>query len=221
MTDFERNLIYIIYEGFGGACSYDQSLKLCGGSSTPLDNLIDQGYLKKYSIDDTDFIICCHKVYTMAGNESQNYRITAYNLKKSCLLAEYWLQRKANVDEMANHLPLGTMHQRTMGPMDEHIDYLHRQNIYVWQTDLKRKRRDFVYFPKSNDWGTIAKTIMKFYDNQGLFDDVFEVTPYLEVIVPNKHTIANVQSKLSGKYWWVNDQLTFTVLSCEATKDLI
>lgn len=213
------DIVGLIYEAFGGACSEEQALRFDECEPEIIEELINAGYLRREIIDGTSFLICRHSVFAAAGNPNQNFRVTTYNLNKCCLLAERWLTVDTCVPAILKMLDLGNMHQRTMGVWDEHTTYLHSQNCYVrYTTDTSRC---FTWFPKSDDPLTVAKGIQKFFDEESLFPDAGAITPYLEVIVPNEKRKEAIYHHIKGSYWYIHRRLEINILRCSATIDLI
>lgn len=223
MTDIQRTILYVIYEAFGGACSLRQALLLDEVTQTDIDELVEGEYLRVKDIDGEKFIICRHSVYTMAGNSNQNYRLTTYNLKKSCLLAEFWLVKQGvhSVRAVAKVLTQGTMHQQSLGPWEDYLAALHAQGCYEWLTIPEEQERYMVLFPKSNDPLTISKAIKKFFDNEALLPDYDKLEPHLAVCVPNERIREAVLKRIDARYWWIGETLDIFPLECPDTKDLI
>lgn len=223
MTDMQKTTVYVIYEAFGGACSLRHALLLDEVTQADIEELENGGYLRIEDIGGEKFVICRHCVYAMGGNDNQNYRLTTFNLKKSCLLAEYWLAKQDihSVRVIAHMLTQGTMHQQSMGPWDEYMTYLHGQGCYEWFAIPEEKTRYMVLFPKSNNPLTLSKAIKRFFDNQGNFEDIAEIQPHLSVCVPNERVKEGVLKRIDGRYWWIHDRLEIFTLECPDTKDLI
>ena len=90
-------LLYVLLFAFGGACSKRQLMELEEATEPLLKDLITYNIVKVAYIDKKAFIICKNSVFKHFGI-NQNYRLNAYNLKKSCLLAEYWLLCHSNAE---------------------------------------------------------------------------------------------------------------------------
>lgn len=223
LDDIQKEILYVLYEAFGGACSVRQAFLLDEITPKVIEELVIGGYLRREMICGTKLIVCRHAVYAMADNGHQNYRMTAYNIKKSCLLAEYWTvaQKYHSVHTIAAVLRYGTMHQQSMGPWDEYMAYLHSQGFYERFTIPEENTRHFVLFPKSHDPLTLSKAIKKFFDNQGMFSDIDEIQPHLSVCVPNDRVKGGILKRIDGRYWWIQDRLEIFTLECPDTKDLI
>lgn len=223
LDDRLNNFLYVIYEAFGGACSLRQALLLDGITLADIDALVEDGYLKTEEIGETKFVICRHCVYRMGGNNNQNYRLTTYNIRKSCQLADYWLDRQGvrSIRIIVRLLTQGTMHQQSLGPWEDYLSDLHAQGCYEWFTVPEEEARYMVLFPKSNDPLTISRAIKKFFDNEGKFSDISEIKPYLSVCVPNERIKNGVLKRLDAHYWWIQKRLEIFTLECPDTKDLI
>lgn len=221
MNNESMLLLEFIYEACGGACSECQVLMMDEVYPETIDDLIEQGYIRRHIVDDKSFLICRHAVYRLAGNANQNYRLTTYNLKKSCLLAEYWLNISISLKDIVSRLQCSTMHQRTLGPWDDYMSYLHSQDCYAQPLTPTDGIRYFVWFPRSQDPLTIAKWIRKFFDEQGRFDDGMEVTPYLGVRVADTRLIPAILKRIDGRYWWIRDRLCLFEMNCPDTRNLI
>lgn len=223
MTDIQKNILYVIYEAFGGACSLRQALLLDEIGQKDIEELEKGGYIRIEDIGGTEFIVCRHCVYRMGGNDNQNYRLTTYNIKKSCLLAEFWLVKQDvhSVRVIAELLKQGTMHQQSLGPWEDYLSALHAQGCYEWFTIPEEGPRYMVLFPKSNDPLTLAKGIKKFFDEQGNFSDIAMIEPCLSVCVPNERIKEAVLKRIDARYWWIQDRLEIFTLECPDTKDLI
>lgn len=223
MTDIQKNILYVIYEAFGGACSLRQALLLDEVTPEDIEKLVAGEYLRKKIIDGETFLICRHCVYRMGGNDNQNYRLTTYNIKKSCLLAEFWLVKQDvhSIRVIAELLKQGTMHQQSLGPWESYLSILHTQGCYEWFTIPEEGARYMVLFPKSSDPLTLAKGIKKFFDEQGNFSDIATIEPCLSVCVPNERIKEAVLKRIDARYWWIQDRLEIFTLECPDTKDLI
>lgn len=221
LTNIEINIIYTIYEAFGGACSLRQLLQLEDATQEIVVGLVEDNYLRITYIDDTPFVVCRHLVYRCASNDNQNYRLTTYNIKKSCLLAEYWLSKHTSARTIAAMLPYGTMHQNTTGAWDEYMAYLHAQGYYEYFAIPEEQTRYMVYFPKSNDPMTLANNIKRFFDNEGKFEDIADLSPYLTVYVPTERIKDAILRRIDARYWWIMNRLEILPLACPDTTDLI
>ena len=221
LSDTQRSILYVIYDAFGGCCTMEQALMLDEVTEAIIDKLVEENYLRIDEIDSTDFLICRHSVYSMFGNGNQNFRMTAYNLKKGCLMAEYWLTEHHSILTILAMLAHGTMHQNTIGMWDEHTTYLHSQGCFAKYTLPEERARYFVCFPKSQDPLRLSQTIRRFFDEQGEFLDINEIEPYLSVRVANDRIKEAVLKRIDARHWWIRDRLDFFVLQCDATQNLI
>lgn len=216
-----EKILYVIYECFGGACAERQALELDEVTPEVLDELVEEQFLRRVELDETTFLVVRHPVYVAAGNANQNYRLTAYNLRKSCLLADFWLLTHHSVVSILALLTQGTMYQHSLGPWDEQSSYLHSQDCYAYCVLPEDKARHFVWFPKTQDPLTLSRNIKKFFDTEGAFDDIDELSPHLHVRVASEKMRDAVLSKFDGHYWWIRDRLDFFILNNENTRDLV
>lgn len=223
LNDMQKTILYDIYEGFAGACSLRQVLMLDEVTQKDIDELSEAGYLRTQEIGDKQFVICRHSVFSMAGNGNQNYRLTAYNLKKSCLLAEFWIEKQniRSIWVIEHILTQGTMHQQSLGPWEGYLSELHTQGCYEWFTIPEEHIRYMILFPKSHNPLTLSKAIKKFFDNQAKFSDIDEIQPHLSVCVPNDRVKEAVLKRIDGRYWWIHDRLEIFTLECPDTLNMI
>lgn len=223
LNDIQKEILHVIYEAFGGACSVRQALLLDEITPEVIEELVAKGYLRREMICDTEFIVCRHAVYLMADNGHQNYRMTAYNIRKSCLLSEYWIieQKCHSVHTIAAMLRCGTMYQQSLGPWEDYLSELHTQGCYEWFTIPEEHIRYMILFPKSHNPLTLSKAIKKFFDNQAKFSDIDEILPHLSVCVPNERVKEAILKRIDGRYWWIHDRLEIFTLECPDTLNMI
>lgn len=221
LSDTQRSILYVIYDAFGGCCTMGQALMLDEVTEDIIDELAEMNYLRIYEIDGTKFLICRHSVYAMFGNGNQNFRLTSYNLKKGCLMAEYWLSEHHSVRTILAVLAQGTMHQNTIGMWDIYTTYLHSRGYYAKYTSPDEGFRYFIFFPKSQAPSTIAKNIKQFFDDQGSFLDIDEIRPCLSVRVANDKIKEGVLNRIDARHWWILDRVDIFVLNCSDTQNLI
>lgn len=211
------NLLYVLLFTFGGACSKRHLLTLEEATEPLLKDLITYNIIKVSYIDKKAFIICKNAVYKHFGI-NQNYRLNAYNLKKSCLLAEYWLLCHSNAETIIKTINKGNLHQYNPKQYTDYITYLHSQNCYIRFLTDNPKTIHFVYFPKSSNPKTIALFIKSFY-NEIAIDD--KVIYRLSVRLYHKEQKNKILRHIDGRYWYILDKIHFFELNCPETLNII
>ena len=136
-------------------------------------------------------------------------------------MAEYWLSEYQSIWTILTALSHGTMHQNTIGLWDEHITRLHSQGCFVKDTSAEEMVRYFVFFPKTQDPLTLSKTIKRFFDEEGNFEDIDEFQPRLSVRVASERVKTAVLKRIDARHWWIINRLNIFVLNCDATQNLI
>ncbi len=204
LNTYQEELKAVMF-AFGGACSQRQLLQLTEFDEKTIKELCLYNVLKKVIIGKIPFIICRNSVYKHFGI-NQNYRLNAYNLKKSCLLCEYWLLCHNSIKTINDVLNKGNMKQYQANHYTEYIDYLHSQGCYIRFTTDNPQTIHFVYFPKSQNSKTIAIFIKNFYNT--ISTD--EKTVYkLSVRLTDKHQQNRVLKHIDGRYWYILDKIHF------------
>ena len=212
------DLLYVLLFAFGGACSKRQLLTLEEATEPLLKDLITYNIIKVSYIDKKAFVICKNAVFKHFGI-NQNYRLNAYNLKKSCLFAEYWLLCHSSIETIIKTISKGNLHQHTPKHYTDYITYLHSQNCYIrFLTDNPRTIH-FVYFPKSSNSKTIAIFIKNFYHNIATTD---KNTIYrLSVRLYDKEQKNKILKHIDGRYWYILDKIHFFELNCPDTLNIV
>lgn len=216
LNTYQEELRVIMY-AFGGTCSKRQLLQLQEFDEKTIKELCSYNILKKVVIDRTAFIICKNSVYKHF-NINQNYRLNAYNLKKSCLLAEYWLLCHNSTRTINDVLNKGNMEQYQIKHYTEYIDYLHSQGCYIRFTTDNPQTIHFVYFPKSQNPKTIAIFIKNFYNTISTDDNTIYK---LSVRLNDKQQQNKVLKHIDGRYWYILDKLHFFTLNCPETLNIV
>lgn len=229
LTTKEAHICYIVYDAFSGACLERQLLSFSDISDDDIDELVKKKLLKRYEIEGLRFLIVRHAFYKWIENPDRNFAITGYHLKKSALLAEYWLTKFSTVPLhcglVLNGLRAGTMNQHRKTGWSDYLTRLHAQGFYeecvVPKEDGKHGVRLMVYFPQSQSPATVAKRVKDFFDRESEFEDSGEIEPHLTVCVASDRAKAAILRRIDGRYWWVLERLSFLVLKCSATQNLI
>ena len=175
------------------------------------------------------FLIVRHAFYKYIGNPNRNFALTGYNLKKSALLAEYWLAKFPTVPVhcrlVLDGLKAGTMSQHRKADWSGYLTRLHAQGFYsegiVPKDDNRHGVRLMVYFPQSTNPATIAKRIKDFFDSESEFEDIDEIEPRLTVCVPSERARNAILRRIDGRYWWIMERLDFITLTCPDVAGLI
>jgi len=205
------DLLYVLLFAFGGACSKRQLLTLEEATEPLLKDLITYNIIKVSYIDKKAFIICKNAVFKHFGI-NQNYRLNAYNLKKSCLLAEYWLLCHNNAETIIKTINKGNLHQYKPKQYTDYITYLHTQNCYIrFLTDNPRTIH-FVYFPKSSNPKTIAIFIRNFYNNIVAADT--NTIYRLSIRLYDEEQKNRILRHIDGRYWYILNKIHFFKLNC-------
>ncbi len=210
--------LYVLLFAFGGACSKNQLLKLNEFSNSVIKELTQYNILKTEIIDKTTFIICKNAVYRYFGID-QNYRLTAYNIKKSCLLAEYWLLCHSSIKTIKSTIDKGNLHQFKTIPYNDYINYLHSQGCYIRFLTDNPKTIHFVYFPKSSNPNTIAIFIKSFYNSISNTDN--DTVYRLSVRLSSTEQKNKILKHIDGRYWYILDKIHFFELNCLETLNII
>ncbi len=210
--------LYVLLFAFGGACSKSQVLKLDEFSNAVVKHLTAYNILKTEIIDKTTFIICKNAVYRYFGID-QNYRLTAYNIKKSCLLTEYWLLCHTSIKTIINTINKGNLHQFKAIPYNDYISYLHSQGCYIRFLTDNPKTIHFVYFPKSSNPKTIAIFIKSFYNSISNTDN--DTVYRLSVRLSSAEQKNKILKHIDGRYWYILDKIHFFELNCLETLNII
>lgn len=216
LETYQEELHALLF-AFGGACSKAQILRLDEFSESILKELSRYNILKVIHINKAPFIICRNSVYKYF-DINQNYRLNAYNLKKSCLLAEYWLLCHHSTQAINKTLNKGNMAQYRLRRYTDYIDYLHTQGCYFRFLTDNPKTIHFVYFPKSSNPQTIAIFIKNFYNNISTDDKVIY---RLSVRLFGKHQKDKILKHIDGRYWYIADKIKFFELNCPETLNII
>ena len=229
LTAKEAQICYIIYDAFGGACLERQLLSFSDISDDDIGKLVKRKFIKRYEIESLRFLIVRHAFYKWVGNPNRNFAMTGYHLKKSALLAEYWLAKFPTVPLhcrlVLDGLKAGTMSQHRKADWSGYLTRLHAQGFYsegiVPKDDNRHGVRLMVYFPQSTNPATIAKRIKDFFDSESEFEDIDEIEPRLTVCVPSERAKAAILRRIDGRYWWVLKRLDFITLTCPEVAGLI
>ena len=228
-TPKEVQILEVVYDAFGGACLERQLLAFSDVSHDNIDKLARKNFLKRYEVEGLRFLIVRHAFYKYIGNPNRNFTLTGYNLKKSALLAEYWLTKFPTVPLhcglVLDGLKAGTMSQHRKAGWSDCLTRLHAQGFYsegiVPKDDGKHGVRLVVYFPQSTNPATIAKRIKGFFDSESEFEDIGEIEPRLTVCVASKRARDAILRRIDGRYWWIMERLDFTTLTCPEGAGLI
>lgn len=212
------NLLYVLLFAFGGCCSKRQLLTLEEATEPLLKDLITYNILKVVYIDKKSFIICKNSIYKHFGI-NQNYRLNAYNLKKSCLLAEYWLLCHSKAETIIKTINKGNLHQYTPKQYTDYTTYLHAQGCYIRFITDNPRTIHFVFFPKSSNPKTIAIFIKNFYNNISLTDE--NTICRLSVRLYDKEQKNRILKHIDGRYWYILDKIHFFELNCFETMNII
>lgn len=212
------NQLYVLMFAFGGACSQKQLLSLEDFSNDIIKELILYNILKSKVINKKVFIICRNSVYRFFGIE-QNYRLSAYTLKKSCLLAEYWLSCHTKTETIIKTIQKGNLHQFNQTIYNNYISYLHSQGCYIRFLTDNPKTIYFVFFPKSNNPKTISIFIKNFFNGISAIDDncIYKLSIRLNDI-DKKNKILKY---IDGRYWYILENIHFFELNCQETINII
>lgn len=229
LTAKEAQICYIIYDAFGGACLERQLLSFSDISDDDIGKLVKRKFIKRYEIESLRFLIVRHAFYKWVGNPNRNFAMTGYHLKKSALLAEYWLTKFPTVPLhcrlVLDGLKVGTMSQHRKAGWSGYLIRLHAQGFYsegiVPKDDGKHGVRLMVYFPQSTNPATIAKRIKGFFDSESEFEDIDEIEPRLAVCVASERVKTAILRRIDGRYWWVLERLNFMTLTCPEVSGLI
>ena len=229
LTEKEVQILEVVYDAFGGACLERQFLAFSDISDDDIDKLVKKNFLKRYEVEGLRFLIVRHAFYKYIGNPNRNFTLTGYNLKKSALLAEYWLAKFPTVPLhcrlVLDGLRAGTMSQHRKTGWSDYLTRLHAQGFYeecvVPKEDGKHGVRLVVYFPQSTNPATIAKHIKGFFDRESEFEDSSEIEPRLTVCVASDRAKAAILRRIDGRYWWVLERLNFMTLTCPEVSGLI
>lgn len=228
-TPKEVQILEVVYDAFGGACLERQLLAFSDISDDDIDELAKKNFLKRYEVEGLRFLIIRHAFYKLIGNPNRNFTLTGYNLKKSALLAEYWLAKFPTVPLhcrlVLDGLKAGTMSQHRKADWSDCLTRLHAQGFYsegiVPKDDNRHGARLMVYFPQSTNPATIAKRIKDFFDRESEFEDIGEIEPRLTVCVASERARDAILRRIDGRYWWVLKRLDFTTLTCPEVAGLI
>ena len=212
-----HNELHALLFAFGGCCSKRQLLCLDEFQEKTIKELCTYNILKKVSISKTTYVICKNAVYRHFGI-NQNYRLTSYNLKKSCLLAEYWLLCHHSTKTINDVLSKGNMHQYKTTHYTDYIDYLHTQGCYFRFLTDNPQTIHFVFFPKSSNSKTIALFIKRFYNDIATDDKVIY---RLSVRLYDKHQKDKILKHIDGRYWYILDKIHFFELNCIDTLNIV
>lgn len=229
LTAKEVQILEVVYDAFGGACLERQLLAFSDVSHDDIDELAKKNFLKRYEVEGLRFLIVRHAFYKLIGNPNRNFTLTGYNLKKSALLAEYWLAKFPTVPLhcglVLDGLRAGTMSQRRKTGWSDYLTRLHAQGFYeeciVPKEDGKHGVRLMVYFPQSQSPATVAKRIKDFFDRESEFEDSGEIEPRLTVCVASKRARDAILRRIDGRYWWIMERLDFAMLTCPEVAGLI
>lgn len=229
LTEKEVEILEVVYDAFGGACLERQFLAFSDISDDDIDKLVKKNFLKRYEVEGLRFLIVRHAFYKYIGNPNRNFTLTGYNLKKSALLAEYWLAKFPTVPLhcrlVLDGLKVGTMSQHRKADWSDCLTRLHAQGFYsegiVPKDDNRHGVRLMVYFPQSQTPATIAKRIKDFFDRESEFEDIGEIEPRLTVCVASERARNAILRRIDGRYWWVLKRLDFTTLTCPEVAGLI
>ena len=229
LTAKEVQILEVVYDAFGGACLERQLLAFSDVSHDNIDKLARKNFLKRSEVEGLRFLIVRHAFYKYIGNHNRNFTLTGYNLKKSALLAEYWLAKFPTVPLhcrlVLDGLKAGTMSQHRKADWSDCLTRLHAQGFYsegiVPKDDNRHGVRLMVYFPQSTNPATIAKRIKDFFDCESEFEDIGEIEPRLTVCVPSERARNAILRRIDGRYWWVLERLNFMTLTCPEVSGLI
>lgn len=229
LTEKEVEILEVVYDAFGGACLERQFLAFSDISDDDIDKLVKKNFLKRYDVEGLRFLIVRHAFYKYIGNPNRNFTLTGYNLKKSALLAEYWLTKFPTVPLhcglVLDGLKAGTMSQHRKADWSDCLTRLHAQGFYsegiVPKDDDRHGVRLMVYFPQSTNPATIAKRIKGFFDSESEFVDIGEIEPCLTVCVPSERARDAILRRIDGRYWWIMERLDFITLTCPEVAGLI
>ena len=229
LTAKEAQICYIIYDAFGGACLERQLLAFSDVSHDDIDELAKKNFLKRYEVEGLRFLIVRHAFYKLIGNPNRNFTLTGYNLKKSALLAEYWLSKFPTVPLhcrlVLDGLKAGTMSQHRKTGWSDCLIRLHAQGFYseciVPKDDNRHGVRLMAYFPQSTNPATIAKRVKGFFDCESEFEDIGEIEPCLTVCVASERVRDAILRRIDGRYWWIMERLDFITLTCPEVAGLI
>ena len=228
-TPKEVQILEVVYDAFGGACLERQLLAFSDVSHDNIDELARKNFLKRYEVEGLRFLIVRHAFYKYIGNHNRNFALSGYNLKKSALLAEYWLTKFPTVpihcQLVLDGLKVGTMSQHRKADWSDCLTRLHAQGFYfegiVPKDDNRHGARLMVYFPQSTNPATIAKRIKGFFDCENEFEDIGEIEPRLTVCVASKRARDAILRRIDGRYWWIMERLDFAMLTCPEVAGLI
>lgn len=229
LTPKEVQILEVVYDAFGGACLERQLLAFSDVSHDDIDELARKNFLKRYEVEGLRFLIVRHAFYKYIGNPNRNFALTGYNLKKSALLAEYWLAKFPTVPVhcrlVLDGLKAGTMSQHRKADWSGYLTRLHAQGFYsegiVPKDDNRHGVRLMVYFPQSTNPATIAKRIKDFFDSESEFEDIDEIEPRLTVCVPSERARNAILRRIDGRYWWIMERLDFITLTCPDVAGLV
>ena len=229
LTAKEVQILKVVYDAFGGACLERQLLAFSDISDDDIGELAKKNFLKRYEVEGLRFLIVRHAFYKYIGNPNRNFALTGYNLKKSALLAEYWLTKFPTVPLhcglVLDGLKMGTMSQHRKADWSGFLTRLHAQNFYseciVPKDDNRHGVRLMVYFPQSTNPATIARRIKGFFDSESEFEDIGEIEPRLTVCVASERARDAILRRIDGRYWWVLERLDFITLTCPEVAGLI
>ena len=229
LTEKEVQILEVVYDAFGGACLERQFLAFSDISDDDIDKLVKKNFLKRYEVEGLRFLIVRHAFYKYIGNPNRNFTLTGYNLKKSALLAEYWLAKFPTVPLhcrlVLDGLKAGTMSQHRKAGWSDCLTRLHAQGFYsegiVPKDDNRHGARLMVYFPQSTNPVTIAKRIKDFFDRESEFEDIGEIEPRLTVCVASERARDAILRRIDGRYWWIMERLDFITLTCPEVAGLI
>lgn len=229
LTTKEAQICYIVYDAFGGACLERQLLSFSDISDDDIGELVKKKFIKRYEIEGLRFLIVRHAFYKWVGKPNRNFAMTGYHLKKSALLAEYWLTKFPTVPLhcglVLDGLRAGTMSQHRKTGWSDYLTRLHAQGFYsegiVPKDDGKHGVRLMAYFPQSTNPATIAKRIKDFFDSESEFEDIGEIEPRLTVCVPSERARDAILRRIDGRYWWIMERLDFITLTCPEVAGLI
>lgn len=211
------NLLYVLLFASGGACSKRQLSTLEEATEPLLKDLITYNIVKIAYIDKKAFIICKNAVFKHF-RINQNYRLNAYNLKKSCLMAEYWLLCHSNAETITKTINQGNLHQYKTIHYTDYMDYLHTQGCYFRFLTDTPPTIHFVFFPKSSNPKTIALFIKRFYNDIATDDKVIY---RLSVRLYDKHQKDKILKQIDGRFWYILDKIHFFELNCIDTLNIV
>lgn len=213
-----HNILYVLLFAFGGCSSKRQLLTLEEINEALLKDLINYNILKVEYINKKAFVICKNAVFKHFGI-NQNFRLNAYNLKKCCLITEYWLLCHSSIETILKTLSKGNLHQYAPNIYSDYISFLHSQNCFIRFLTDDPKTIHFVLFPKSSNPKTIAIFIKNFYNNISLNDSntIFR----LSIRLKNKEDKNKVLKFIDGRYWYILEKIHFFELNCQETINII